>query len=60
MEGKKSYPTPEARGGGGEELHCVRGKGQQLRGAAKRSYPKSEARGGDQAEQPHVQRAVAA
>ena len=68
---KKSYRMSEVRYSGQESQAATvqerprgvtpaRGKGQQLRGAAKRSYPKSEARGGDQAEQLHVQRAVAA
>ena len=52
--------TPSPRGSGQEELHHVRGQGQQLRvpscdsaGTAKRSYPTSKVRGGGQKELPH-------
>ena len=66
---ERSYPTPEARGGGREEQPHARGQGRRPRGAtprlrsgmaAGRSYPMPEARGGGREDQPHVQGAVAA
>ena len=40
----RSYPTPEARGGGREELPCIRGQGRRPGGATLR--PRSGAAAG--------------
>ena len=67
MVAGRSYPTPEARGGGQE---CQAAMAQELpRGATQRprsgvvaetSYPTSEVRGSSQDELPHVQGLAAA
>ena len=59
----------KVRGGGWEELTCVRGQRRCPRratlhprsgAAARRSHPMPEARGSSREDQPHVQGAVAA
>ena len=52
---ERSYPMPEARGGGQEEQPTP-----EARGSDERSHLASESRGGGQEDQPHVQGAVAA
>ena len=57
--GGEELPKSEIRGGGREELPCVRGQGQRPRvpdcdgtGMAERGYPVSEVRGGDKRSYP--------
>ena len=64
---RRSYPTSKVRGGGREELPCLRGQGRYPRvpgcnstGAAKRRYLTPKVRGSGREEQPHIQRAEAA
>ena len=59
MAAKRSYPTPEVRGSGGEYQTAMaqerqRGATPHLRsaGVAKRRYPASEVRGGDERSYP--------
>ena len=60
---ERSYPAPEVRGSGWEELPHAWGQGQRLRGAtprlrsgaaAERSYPTSEERSSGWEELPHI------
>ena len=48
---------PKARGSGQEELPCIRGQGQQPRGATPHPRPGAvpEDKGGSRKEQPHAQ-----
>ena len=59
-----SYPMPDVRGIGEDELPHAQGQGRQPRratplprsgAAAWRSYPRTEARDGSGEEQPHIQ-----